>query len=88
MLGERLDYDAAETAGHNLTLVAPVHAGRSCYFCENCGAFVVAVSGIVRIWHHPRRDDYGCEPRQVARETLYSKIQVLDLGDWERLKGI
>lgn len=87
MLGERLDYDAMEAAGHNLTLVAPMHAGRSCYLCENCGAFVISSMGVITVWHHPRRDDYSCEPAAVGRLKLYDKLLSLSLLDVERLSN-
>jgi hypothetical protein len=88
VLGKKIDYAALEAAGHDLTLVAPVHAGRSCYFCENCGAFVITSMGVITVWHHPRRDDYSCEPASVGRRKLYDKLRSLELQDLERLRAI
>jgi len=88
MLGKEINYDAIDAAGHSLTLVAPVHAGRSCYFCENCGAFVIASMGVITVWHHPRRDDYSCEPASVGRTNLYDKLRNLELQDLERLRRL
>lgn len=88
MIGERLDFDALEAMGHDFTLVAPVHAGRSCYICENCGAFMLATMDAIEIWHHPHRDDPACEPGHVRRKKLYDKLRSLDLRDLERLEAI
>ncbi len=50
-----LDYDALESAGHDLTLVAPMLAGVSTYVCENCGmVFLSGYSGHPPIIHAPR----------------------------------
>lgn len=88
MVGERLDFAALERRGHNLTLVAPVHAGRSCYVCENCGAFVLASMAVIEVWHHVHRDDYACETGHIGRRKLYDKLRCLDLRELERLEAV
>jgi hypothetical protein len=88
MVGERIDFDAIEALGHNLTLVAPMHAGRSCYSCENCGTFVIVVTDIIAVWHHSRHDRYCCEPAITGRRTLYDKLRTLELETLERLVNV
>jgi len=36
-----IDWDELERRGHQFTMVAPMHIGRSLYWCENCGSFIV-----------------------------------------------
>jgi hypothetical protein len=48
------DLDALEKAGHDLTLVAPMLAGISRYYCERCGAFVTfGQRGVLAVFHLP-----------------------------------
>lgn len=47
------DLVAIEKLGHELTMVAPMHAGISTYYCEKCGALVTFYQGNMRVFHVP-----------------------------------
>jgi hypothetical protein len=47
------DFDALEKAGHDLTMLAPMLAGITTYYCERCGAVVTIGKGVMRVFHLP-----------------------------------
>jgi len=88
MIGEEIDFDALEAKGHNLTLVAPLHAGRSCYVCENCGAFVLVKANVIAIWYHPHRSNDSCDPAREGGRALYDQLRALDLRELEKIRNL
>lgn len=89
-------YDKLEEAGHDLTLVAPMMAGVSTYYCENCGALIQlsssAIHGTneVRLFHVFTESDSkeDCCIRVVPMISLKSKLDALAAADYERLKDV
>jgi hypothetical protein len=100
--GPMFDFDLFEdVAGHALTLVQSMVAGRSTYYCENCGA-VVLIGGSesdLLIFHVPpgsasteqrcrmQHDEVG-DAYFAERPTLKSKFEALERADYERLRRI
>ena len=81
-----------EAAGHDLTHCGMLMAGTSLYYCENCGAFMLAGQQGIEVFHVPpgsgstRERCHNDVPDDS--ETLKSKLEALRQADFERLKDI
>ncbi len=93
-----VDWDALEAAGHDLTHCGMLMAGTSLYYCENCGAFMLAGQEGISVFHLPPgsgstqvRCPHPGRGRRMAGatfSTLKSKLEALREADLERLKDI
>lgn len=94
MAHERIDWDELERRGHDFTLVAPMHIGRSTYWCENCGCVLVVVNaeivvaGAPRAHHDPLTRCYGSDQPASTRQRpkLVDQLKQLDEEDYARLR--
>lgn len=84
--------DLEDKAGHDLTLVAGLHAGVSTYYCENCGALVLTRNGDIEVFHTHRGSlsEQGECHNDVPTDakSLKEKLQEMQQRDYERLKAI
>lgn len=88
-----INWDALEEAGHNLTHCGMLMPGRDLYYCENCGAVMLAHHEGVVVFHVPRGSLSTQELCYYSRDaldgkTLKEKLQTLQNEDWEKLKEI
>lgn len=91
-------YDELEVAGHDIVMVAPIHAGTSTYYCERCGALILMESARVKLFHvsfsngTSRQDQcYPGRDRDVNQgdgedDHLRTKLQRLLNEDSERAR--
>ena len=85
-----LDWDTLEAGDHDFTMVSGPIGGVSIYYCEKCGAILLAAPKMV---FHPRRGSLSLPERCAAVDqanyvTLKSKLDELRDESIERLRGI
>ena len=47
------DWDRLEEVGHNFVQISGMTAGRTTYYCENCGALMIVSYEGIEVWHVP-----------------------------------
>jgi hypothetical protein len=85
-----------EEAGHSLTIVSGLIAGRSLYYCEKCAALVLIKDSGILLFHPALYSRPGCKSTiekcshadASPLEPLKVKLDAIEAADWERLKEI
>lgn len=77
----RVDWDALERRGHEFTMVAPLHIGRSVYWCENCGCLIVVVNSEIVVAAVPQAL-HRCAPAEPIPRSGTSTDLVHYQGEW------
>jgi hypothetical protein len=84
----RVDFDALENAGHELTHLGMVMAGTSLYYCENCGSLLM-IRGEEILFFHVHRgstsEKDSCSNGTGASKTLKNKLDELVAADMAEL---
>ena len=87
-----IDWEALEAAGHNFTMVSGMVAGRSTYYCENCGALLIVTFDAIEVFH-VHRGSPSTQERCHANgwedsKNLKTKLDEMQQRALERLKEI
>lgn len=91
-----IDYDAFEAAGHDLTMLAGMHAGSTTYYCEGCGALVQVKGSLEIVLFHVHKGSWSTQEKcalvgftaSSKRETLKEKLDALNEKSMERLREV